>query len=443
MAHDLVKLGMRLFNDLLATYFFYVPMKERTTGKLQKIVAYAVPVLIVITMWPENFWPYLTIGTAVARFLLRLLIYLLFLRLSKEGSFLFHFYNALLLTIVWTNFTNIFMASPFLEFRTEMVRVFENPVWNVFFVHAVQIMISFTMVCLVRKNCEFHQEKDPDIFVIGLFAFISAVIVYMKQSMKDRVDYGNQFQAMSEISIYYFVVLVLVYFSVIMIERFERMERMKNKLEVAAVLQNYKYEALLEKEKAEDRFRFLKHDMKNHLSAIKSMADDNQKVRAYIEELQGQMEEDWVVIETGNRMINGLMSEKIRWAREYGISMHVNLDLSESSFIQEVDLCTIIANAVDNAIEASIQVKQQEKRRIHLWTECEAGCFVFECKNYYENDLVRDNDQRLISGKNDPEQHGLGISSIRCAVKRYQGSCVTETDAQHYFILRVTIPIQY
>lgn len=356
MAHDLVKLGMRLFNDLFAAYYFFWPMKNKSTGKIQKTVGYISLWMIAVTMWPNNFWPYYDIGSAAVRFILRMLSYFFFMTLVKEGVIRDKLYYAVLLTIVYTNFTNIFMASPFLEFRLELVALFKNPIINIFFVHIVQFIVLFLILWILRKNCEFYQKKEQEIFILGLYAFIAVVIVYMKQSMKDRVDYGMAFQAMSEISIYYFAVVVLVFFSVIMIERFERTERTKKELEMTAILQNYRYEALLEKEKAEDRFRFLKHDMKNHLSAIKSLADDNKKVRTYIEELQGRMEKNQVVVETGNRMLNGLMSEKIRVAREYGIHMHVNMDFSRCTFIREIDICTMVSNALDNAVEASIQV---------------------------------------------------------------------------------------
>lgn len=429
-----------MFNDMFSVVYFFWPMKDQKTGAIQKCAGFFVLLGMIVTVWPEHMWPYLQVETVAARFAIRCVITFLYLVLLKEGKIAKKLYLVLLLTIIYTNFTNIFMASPFIEFRTEETPVFSNSVVNVIFVHLVQFIVLYLMLRLVRKECEFNSERKNNTFFIGIYLFISLVIIYMKQSMKFRYDYQNTFHALSEMSIYYYALVVLVLAAVVVMERFSKTEGKRRELEVMLSLQNYRYQALMEREKIETKLRCLQHDMKNHLLAIQKMADDNTQVKSYIKQMQKELEETTLAAETGNRVIDGLMAEKLQWAQEQGIRMNVNMDLRQSGFIKEIDLCAIVSNAVDNAIEASIQVRDEDKRRIYIKAGTVQGYLVFRFMNYFENDLVMDG-ERLVSSKIDDKLHGIGILSIGYALDKYHGSYSAEVDDNHYFVLKIVMPV--
>lgn len=440
MAHDVVKIILRMFNDVFSVIYFFMPMKNQTAGPLRKCVGYLALSGMLVTVWPETMWPYLRVDTVMMRFAIRCFITFLYLVLLKEGSIKKKMYLVLLLTILYTNFTNIFMASPFIEFRTEEIAFFQNPIINVTFVHIVQFVVLYLILRLVQKECEFNSERRYNTFLIGFYLFISLVIIYMKQSMKIRYDYQNQFQVMSEMSIYYYALVALVLAAIVVVERFAKTEGRKRELEVMISLQNYRYQALVEREKLETKFRCMQHDMKNHLLAIKKMANDNQQVERYIEQLQEEMKESGTIVETGNKMIDGLLSEKLQWALGQEIQVNVNMDLKTAGFIKDIDLCAIVTNAMDNAIEASVQVKEKARRRIHIKAGVVQGYLVFRFMNYFENELVMDGD-RMISNKADDKLHGLGILSIRYALNNYNGSYSTNVDENHYFVLKIAVPV--
>lgn len=440
MAHDIVKIVFRMFNDIFSIVYFFQPMKDQKISPFRKFAGFFVLLGMIVTIWPKEMWPYLQIETVAVRFAIRGIITFLYLILIKEGKTAKKLYLVLLLTIIYTNFTNIFMASPFIEFRTEETPVFSNSVVNVIFVHLVQLAVLYLMLRLVRKECEFNSERKYNTFFIGIYLFISLVIIYMKQTMKFRYDYQNTFHAMSEMSIYYYALVVLVLAAVVVVERFSKTEGRRRELEVMLSLQNYRYQALVEREKIETKLRCLQHDMKNHLLAIQKMADDNTQVKAYIQQMQGELEETGMVVETGNKVIDGLMAQKLQWAQEQGIRVIANMDLRQSGFMKEIDLCAIVSNAVDNAIEASMQVKEEDKRRIYIKAGIVQRYLVFRFMNYFENDLVMDGD-RIVSSKSDDRPHGIGILSIGYALDKYHGSYSSEVDENHYFVLKIAVPV--
>lgn len=112
--------------------------------------------------------------------------------------------------------------------------------------------------------------------------------------------------------------------------------------------------------------RRLYHDMKNHLLALESMIKSGGEPEQYITELRSRLESYDVNVNTGNAVADTLLAEKIERARLDNISFNVCADLSMFSFMNSVDMVTILANAIDNAVEALIQLPEgQEPDSVH------------------------------------------------------------------------------
>ena len=138
-------------------------------------------------------------------------------------------------------------------------------------------------------------------------------------------------------------------------------------------------------------------------------------------------------------MIDGLLSEKMRRASEADIAMSVAVDLRNSGNISDMDLCTIFGNALDNAIEASLKVKDSSLRSIMVRCQDQAGSMVLSVQNYFEGSLRRVG-QEIATSKSEPG-HGMGLSGIRRAAEKYGGIMTSTTDEYHNFILTVLIPL--
>ena len=90
--------------------------------------------------------------------------------------------------------------------------------------------------------------------------------------------------------------------------------------------------------------------------------------------------------------------------------------------IDDVSLCTLFANTLDNAIEACQKIEDPDRRKLEL--KCrytENGYFSLELINSKINEIVVQKNQ-YISDKEDKSAHGIGISSIRDIVEKYEGT---------------------
>jgi len=119
MSYTIAETLMGFLSDVFSVVYFTHPMQNREENLRRDYWAYLVLVGFLITVWPDDKWPYLEINVVAVRVFLRMMITMIFLILRKSGSFEKKIYWSLVLSIIYTNYTNIFMASPFIDFRKE------------------------------------------------------------------------------------------------------------------------------------------------------------------------------------------------------------------------------------------------------------------------------------------------------------------------------------
>jgi sensor histidine kinase regulating citrate/malate metabolism len=271
-----------------------------------------------------------------------------------------------------------------------------------------------------------------------IMTIILMIMVYLKwilTAIRELNIGGNRtmmvsFSIVTTIGVY--IVLVLFDYSrLLMIEK-DRAEHEKT------VLQYEIRSAKREMQASKDISR-LYHDVKNHLLAIQSMAGDKKEINEYLSELLPQFEGYETQVRTGNQAVDAILSEKIQRAYPDSIRFNVCLDLDGLEHIKTVDLVTIFGNAVDNAIEALRGISGEEKF-IFIKSSMFANNIVIKFQNRFEGRIEMRNGEPVTS-KKDTEMHGIGISSIRSAVSKYNGTVGVKVDNDNkQFTLVVMLP---
>ena len=96
------------------------------------------------------------------------------------------------------------------------------------------------------------------------------------------------------------------------------------------------------------------------------------------------------------------------------------MDLKESAVLTDIELCSLFANTLDNAIEACVKIKDREKRRITLKARSVNGHFSYEIVNSKENRVTEKNGN-FETDKSDRLSHGIGLRNVRQFVRKYEG----------------------
>ncbi len=183
--------------------------------------------------------------------------------------------------------------------------------------------------------------------------------------------------------------------------------------------------------------RRVRHDMKNHLLSIDMLLLEKEydKAHEYISSITGEVEKLTPDIQTGNILADAILSDRKRKLEAKGGSLNLEGKLPKDTAIQNVDLCAILANAMDNALEAVSQLPE-EKRKIYCEFK-EQGDMIYICiKN------PTDYDYKGKMTKKDTKNHGFGLMNIRLAVEKYDGvmEVTNETEEEEkYFVLTIML----
>ncbi len=164
------------------------------------------------------------------------------------------------------------------------------------------------------------------------------------------------------------------------------------------------------------------HDFRNHCGVLKNYLAKGKSDEAlqYLEDLTGEGSSLSSEVWTGDETVDYLIGSKKVLAEQKGIVFDAEVEFPRNMNIKSSDLCAILGNLVDNAIEASSKVEDPDKRQIRLIIRRIQQMLVIKVENTYENKpVVVDGDYQ--TSKTDGGLHGWGIKSARTAAEKYDG----------------------
>ena len=182
-----------------------------------------------------------------------------------------------------------------------------------------------------------------------------------------------------------------------------------------------KYFELLEHQNK--NLRIYAHDTKNHLFAIRSLTDD-EKIIGYIEKLTEGINNYSKIASSGNRSLDVIINKYITECEIKNVKFTYYIKKSNLLKIEICDLVSVLGNLLDNALEAA---EQSEDKFIHFQTDRKNGYDIVTVTNSCDNKPQSDGG-KLKTTKSNKRFHGLGIKSIKTALKKYDGDYSWEYD---------------
>ena len=176
-------------------------------------------------------------------------------------------------------------------------------------------------------------------------------------------------------------------------------------------------------QRSDDELRAFRHDYKNHLIVVRSFLEsgDINAAKSYFDSVNSFSAEALRRVSTGNFAADALLNYKIKTAEESGVHLHFDGDIPAEGMRDE-DLCTILSNLLDNAVEAAAQLDGEKSVQIEAVTK--NGFLLLSVTNPMAEtpQKVEKNVSRLTSAKADGKNHGFGLKNVRKTVQKYGGS---------------------
>ena len=168
------------------------------------------------------------------------------------------------------------------------------------------------------------------------------------------------------------------------------------------------------------QMRGWRHDYRNHIQTMKVLASsgDLEGIRRYLDRLDTDLNTVDLAVKTGNAMADAILNSKISLAKSRDIPMQVDAHIPVKLKMSELDLCCIIGNLFDNAIEASLALPPEE-RLIRVYMDMKGTQLYLSFTNFTAGGKREKQGGRFLTTKG--EGHGFGLVRIDAIVERLEG----------------------
>lgn len=294
----------------------------------------------------------------------------------------------------------------------------------------VLIGVSALIACKANRKAPpgFPDQVSVWIYIAVFTADLSAY--YGGMLHQDTTYYAGVSVALKAVS------LVLICISILLlVRRYLAIQRAERTALEQLAMQLRHYDDLVEKNR---RVRALRHDYENNLLSIGAILDAGQTedARDYVRRLQGEVHAAAYTYATGNYFADAILSDKASAAEEKGIRISFGGTVPEKG-IANPDLCTILCNLLDNAVQGSVLCAPCA---VDLDGRETADRWLLQVKNPVAHKVdVRGGVIR--TSKADKENHGLGLANVRRAAERYDGYLELKCD-DHCFTAEVGLMLK-
>lgn len=177
--------------------------------------------------------------------------------------------------------------------------------------------------------------------------------------------------------------------------------------------------------------RALMHDLNNHAIAMSALADNGEykELEQYIDTFSRKVKENLFPVRSGNLVLDALLADK--YQRAAGLDIPVLFEgVRYCACIRSEDLCIVVGNLLDNAIEENRKCREPGQRRISVRISSKEDFLRVTVTNPLFHELKVKNGLPA-SEKPDAEHHGMGLKNVRRICDKYGGTLVWDaSDAQ-------------
>jgi sensor histidine kinase regulating citrate/malate metabolism len=178
-----------------------------------------------------------------------------------------------------------------------------------------------------------------------------------------------------------------------------------------------------------------RHDMRHHLALLQGLASNGriEEIKEYLRTAQSDMDAITPVRFCENETANLILSSFAAKLKQAGIQFTIDAEIPNTTPFSETELCSLLSNALENAIKASIKIADIAERHIILRVYSKNNKLCIDIRNRYQEEPVFHQDLPV----SEEQGHGFGTKSMVHIIEKHGGvSKFTVKDG--WFIFQAT-----
>ncbi len=409
-----------LFTGFIAAYF---EVKQKYRKKVTVIISFAL-IFGMITLMTILDPPWVI---TLSIFIIYLVCILGFF---YKGTLLEH----LLISIIASSLLAIIDVSVFtfmskilgVEYRELVMKSSISRFWVVLVTKTVYLIFASIIVSIKRKYALMLHRIE--LFMISSTLSVSCLLIsIVRNIIYNTKEHYNAF----------FIILLCVlllnigqYYTMIYISRKNLKEKSISLMQKQIEMQE---DSIRNLEVKYDETAKIRHDIKSHISCALKLAEqgDNKELINFLSELsEDKINKIVSYVKTERKILGAVINSKLGIAERKGFDMQCVI-LNEMNNIKDIDAGILLANLLDNAIEACEKNDGHSEIMLKMWSD--AGYYCIEISNTVEIDVLAEN-PNLFTRKRNKELHGVGIKSVKDIVEKYNGMINFKQKANTFYV---------
>lgn len=336
-----------------------------------------------------------------------------------------------------------FCASLFWQLNYFFVKNFPgfNKLWiEIFFASILYAAVFATAYFIERRYQESNQRLK-----VHIKDFVSAVSVALLVFLISNMSFISSetpISGQTASEIYYIRTLVDLCGIILLYALQEQRHFFHAKTELDAIqgILSRQYENYVISKENIELLNRRYHDLKHQIDIVR-LEENPVKRNEYLDNMQTGIRLHEAFIQTENSVLDTILTSKNLKCVEHDITFTCVADGSQLHYLNVMDICTIFGNALDNAIESVITLKEKEKRIIKMAVSSKEDFLIIRFENYIESapDFEDGLPVSTKKSKTFADVHGYGIKSIKAAAAKYGGSIKISVN-NNMFTLFILIP---
>lgn len=272
--------------------------------------------------------------------------------------------------------------------------------------------LNYLLILFLRK------QKNLFVYLIEIVFMILCVYVYLLS--------------------YQWYILLIVMTQVIMNEYIHKLNQTHYEINTRDFQSNVMMHHYEEVKTVYLNMRGWRHDYHNHLQTIKAYLQmgELEQINHYLLELEEDLDKVDTLVKSGNLMCDAILNSKLSLALNKNIRLNHTVAVPECISVSDLDLCVILGNLLDNAIEACMKVNEND-RFIRIYMSILKQQLYISITNSALEDL-NFNERNYISEKRG--NHGHGMKRVKLTVDKYNGYLNLQNEPG-VFVSEVMLPL--